>query len=437
MRQKYNILPNLQFRNRLTVPDCKLISDGRIKGYIRFGHYAREIDIVRSNEISNDQILVSQNIIEELNIPTASNYEIRFDGIDITIGPYIGILVCKRQENLDLVVQNLSNYLYDYDDIGGLVIAFSQEGIDIEKEMIKGYAYNPQSTLWEEGTFYYPSSIFRRAGLSDKKRNFLHSRLGDRMFNNYIFDKWEMHKWLSNSMQHHLPETIRYENPKDIIWFLSRFNTAYIKPIYGSQGMGIMKVTRENDIYKLEAQVDNKDIVKYFETDSKLMTHLKGYHKNKRYIIQEGIDVIKKDNMMIDFRVLLVKNYSGKWTEMGIIGRYGEKARITSNISSGGNASMGNEVLRDILNLTEEQILKLRSKMKKMVIEAAEKIESCGIHCGNFGFDIAIDKNYKLWIIEINNKDPNHTIAIDAGNRELFYKTKKMNMLYAKKLAGF
>ena len=42
-----------------------------------------------------------------------------------------------------------------------------------------------------------------------------------------------------------------------------------------------------------------------------------------------------------------------------------------------------------------------------------------------------------IWIIEVNNKDPNHTILLDAKDRQQLYSIKRANMLYAKRLAGF
>lgn len=100
---------------------------------------------------------------------------------------------------------------------------------------------------FEEGTYYYPASIFKRIGMVKELRDHFHTLLGDAVFNNYIFNKWEAHQWLNSidNVKDHIPHTILYETPKDIREFLNKYDTAYIKPIYGSQGIGIVKIEKK------------------------------------------------------------------------------------------------------------------------------------------------------------------------------------------------
>jgi hypothetical protein len=71
------------------------------------------------------------------------------------------------------------------------------------------------------------------------------------------------------------------------------------------------------------------------------------------------------------------------------------------------------------------------------MLEVVQNIEQCGVHCGNLGIDIAVDNQKKMWIIEVNNLNPSPLFALDINDRPLFYQIKLMNMLYAKRLAGF
>jgi hypothetical protein len=68
-------------------------------------------------------------------------------------------------------------------------------------------------------------------------------------------------------------------------------------------------------------------------------------------------------------------------------------------------------------------------------LKALSVVEEHGYHCGNIGFDIGIDKTGKIWIIEMNNQNPDHYIAVKAKKKGLYYKAKLKNILYAKKLA--
>lgn len=120
-----------------------------------------------------------------------------------------------------------------------------------------------------------------------------------------------------------------------------------------------------------------------------------------------------------------------------MIARTGNINSIVSNISRGGLAEKGEIILKKHLNMTDKEAFIRRNIMSNLSIAIAKSIEECGINCGNLGIDLGIDKKGKIWLIEVNNKDPNHTIAIDAEDRQMFYKIKMKNMLYCKYLDGF
>jgi len=75
--------------------------------------------------------------------------------------------------------------------------------------------------------------------------------------------------------------------------------------------------------------------------------------------------------------------------------------------------------------------------MEEIALDVGECLDKSGRFYGNLGVDLALDTDGHIWIIEVNNRNPNHTIAIDAKNRPLFYKARLDSMLYAKFLAGF
>jgi hypothetical protein len=75
--------------------------------------------------------------------------------------------------------------------------------------------------------------------------------------------------------------------------------------------------------------------------------------------------------------------------------------------------------------------------MSRLAVHASVAREQYGIHCGNLGLDLAIDTRNKLWILEINNQNPDHYIALLAGYENIFLQARLTNMLYCKYLAGF
>jgi glutathione synthase/RimK-type ligase-like ATP-grasp enzyme len=407
--------------------------------HVRFGIKCCEVKVAESREIEMDEILLSHEIMEELKIPEFLSYEMVFDKNNIIFGPYIGMLAEKKEERLKQIVENLKSYVYGYEEIGGAVLIFSEEGVDMDAQLIRGFVFNPESENWEEGIFAYPAAIFKKTGIRKKMRNQFHSLLGDAIFNSYVFNKWEAHQWLScfEAVRKYLPDTVLYKQPADVKEFLNQHKSAYIKPIYGSQGTGILKLETKGDWFMLHFSQKGVDKEQCFKTQGELNDFLKNNLKAEGHIVQRTLNLIFTEESTIDFRLMLVKGGEGQWKDIGMIARHGVKGNITSNVSTGGRAEKAELTFKNIIHLSDEEVVSLRNKMSMIAKEAAFGLEKSGVSCGNLGIDMAIDAEGNIWIIEINNINPNHTIAIDAKDRQMFYRARLLNMLYAKRLAGF
>lgn len=442
MNQRYKIIPNFASSGLIIFnPDekSKTAIKNRKLAYIKFGIRCCEVKVEVSREIEMNEILISHEIIEALKIPTFLSYEMIFDKSNIIFGPYIGMLTEKKEDRLNEIIYNLKSYVYGYEEIGGAVLVFSEEGVDMDKQIIRGFLFNPESGNWEHGNFPYPASIFKRTGIKKSLRNHFHSLLGDAVFNDYIFNKWETYQWLTcfDTLKGHLPYTVLYNRPKDIREFLNEYNTAYVKPIYGSQGVGIVKLKRKGSwVFAYYSEEEEKK-EECFKSIAELNGFLKYYLNKNRFIVQEYVDLLSKNGRTIDFRALIVKDQHGVWQDIGMIARYGVKGSITNNVSTGGSAELAEITLKSMLNLSDDEAEKFRKRMSNIAVDAAKGLEESGINCGNLGIDLGVDVNRTIWIIEINNRDPNHTIALDAKDRQMFFRARLLNMLYAKKLAGF
>jgi hypothetical protein len=442
MEPQYKIIPDLQDQDCLTIhPNTakrKNISVSK-KSFLRFGIQALEIKLKTSTRINENEVKLSVGMIESLRIPLSGRYEIRSVDNEILIGPYIGILAASKKSSLEQSVQHLSNYLYDYAHIGGAVAAFSLEGIDPTRYTIDGYVFNPDTKKWEQGVYSYPAAVFKIIYLDKRWRNHFQTVLGNRIFNSYVFSKWEMYKWLSQvpHLKPHLPETILYKQPQDLESFLNLHQQIYVKPINGSMGAGIFKVSKTGENLKIDY---NKDDIPHETTLSNvfdLAEFFRSQFKGKKYILQQALDLIAFEGQKIDFRIVMVKNQAGVWKDMCMVAKYGQHGSIVTNICAGGTAEIGEITLEKIFDLSFKEVFRWRKHISHILHEVAQSIEQFGVHCGNLGIDIAIDTQRRIWIIEINNLNPSPLIALDINDRPLFYQIKLMNMLYAKRLAGF
>jgi len=64
-------------------------------------------------------------------------------------------------------------------------------------------------------------------------------------------------------------------------------------------------------------------------------------------------------------------------------------------------------------------------------------LDEYGLNCGTLGLDIGVDLEEKIWLIEINNRDPDPSIALNVHDLQLYYELKTGPLFYAKFLAGF
>ncbi|MBU7592263.1 YheC/YheD family protein [Metabacillus halosaccharovorans] len=395
-----------------------------------------------SDAVPEDKCYVTQDVIRILDIPISSPYEIKFGKNKMIIGPYIGILAAVTKEILQKSIPYLSVYVKDYEKVGGTIIVFSLDGIDREKETITGLMYDPKRNNWTEGLFSYPSSVFSvvETSLTENWSTYIntmehfHQKLGKRMFNYPNFDKWQMYQLLKGKLQQYLPKTMIYYEPEDVWKMLKEYPSLYVKPINGRLGKYVLKITRiSNGVIVKDGRQSKK--VKHIKSWSLFKFYLRRILKEESYLIQQAIDLVKFDDQIIDFRIIMVKNSQGKWDNIGAFSRYGGKNSIVSNITAGGKAEIGRTTLKTVFELSIKEMIDLINLITNLMTDAITILEENGYHLGNLGFDIGIDQSGKVWIIEINNQNPDHYIAVKANKPNILYQAKLSNILYAKTLS--
>ncbi|MBP2653559.1 MAG: hypothetical protein H6Q73_1128 [Firmicutes bacterium] len=410
------------------------------RGFISFGSQKQYINILMNNEISPDNVLISPKLMAELHLPDYPIYEMSVDKNEIIIGPYIGLLVSENDEKLTVSrMKRTLAYVREYSKLHGAIIVFALNKVDKTNRLIEGYCYNPIKNYWQKGIFPYPASIYRSIGLSDQWKNHFLSVSGDKIFNNHYFGKWEMYQWFSqdSELNHHIPYTVLYESPQDVFNLLERYKKIYIKPVSGLRGHGIVKVTMENKIFVFQYREQGVNGQAVFESISEANEYIQKRFNNRKYLIQQAIDLIEYQGGIIDFRCVVQKNQANIWICNAIVGRLGNKGSIVSNISSGGAGFLAADILGKVISSDEEDILALIERIESFAIAVCNALDKCGINCGTLGVDVGLDTKGYLWLIEINNRDPDPKIALDIHDEQLYHILKTSPLFYAKSLAGF
>jgi glutathione synthase/RimK-type ligase-like ATP-grasp enzyme len=209
--------------------------------------------------------------------------------------------------------------------------------------------------------------------------------------------KWLKHEslWGEPELRKYLPETELFTT-QAFIQMIERHAVLFVKPDIGMQGQGIMKVTREGDKYVIRTA--SQRLV--YRDLNKAALKLKQVIGSERYLVQQGIDLIKIDDNPIDFRALLHLKPNGKWKFFGIMGKIAAPNRFVTNHSSGGRAIR----LYQALRVTKEEGAEWDERIKKLSGLIAYAMKRHFPKITELGLDIAIDTNHQIWLLEANTR---------------------------------
>ena len=414
--------------------------ESKKKACLSFGNLKRYVDIILKEEVQYGDIVIAQKIIKSLHMPEYPIFEIAVNNNDIIIGPIIGLLLSTEDKKLTKSkLEKYKIFVRKYVALHGAIIIFALNKVDTLKRLIEGYCYNPITNSFQKGIFPYPLAIYRKIGLSDKWKSHFLSTIGDKVFNNLYFSKWDMYQWFSQDVKisRHIPFTCLYKCPQNVLDLLELCNIAYIKPISGLRGHGIYRASKEGNGVLLKCHEDGRNVETMLQTQDDAIEYIQKRFIKGRYLIQQAIELIEYKGRLIDFRCVVQKDQAGIWQCRAIIGRCGEINSVVSNISSGGRAFNITDFKKMNVKLSTNLIESLETEIRVFAIDVCNALDESGINCGTLGLDIGVDKTGHLWLIEINNRDPDPSIALNIHDVHLYYQLKTGPLFYAKFLAGF
>lgn len=364
------------------------------KIYIHFGSLKKELQIIINNQIEANTIVIPSKINKEIKIPDLP-YELYFKGNHGYLGPVIGYISSKKTKLNDTILR-FSNY----EKIKGLIYIFQEEMINSNNKTIDGYYYDPILQGFTKGTFPYPNAVYCRGALTSKAYKNLVDSIGNKIFNYPTnLDKLSLWRIMSKNSRiiKHLPCTCIYSSNK-LHQMLDRYRSIYIKPTNKSGGRGILKVTTTNSKYILIDEFCDKY---NFKTKEGLEKALRTKLSSKsQYLIQQEIPFSLGANK-IDFRIYLQKDYSRKWKYSGMEAKIAKEGSIVSNSSYRMSMKSGEESLREIFGLEEKKAYGLLNKIITLCIDTLKTIEKNGYHLGDTAVDLIIDKNLRVWLLEV------------------------------------
>jgi glutathione synthase/RimK-type ligase-like ATP-grasp enzyme len=223
-------------------------------------------------------------------------------------------------------------------------------------------------------------------------------------FNARYLNKFEVFQSFidSNYLKPYVPHTEQFFSEEQLQNFIQKYSSVFIKPIHGSKGRNILKVTAENNQILLQNSQDSKE-ERVFQSVSQLFQLIKPMLKRKAFIIQEGLSLLMIDERLVDFRYLCHKNQYNKWEVTSTTARIGHPSQFVSNIAQGGEMQKIDEFLGHYLPRKEK--IHLKKLLSELALECCKWIDSNfeGLFC-ELGIDLALDKQFNPWVIELNSK---------------------------------
>jgi hypothetical protein len=437
----YKIIPSEKTKDKLFIPDILLKERVLIDMHstvISAGHRTESIEICRDSTLNEDELIISKNVLESLLIPTDLKYQVKFEEGRIRIGPIIGLLMARSNDDLTRGrFRKLLKYCSIYQEIQGLILAVSEDSFDFDKKTVKGYYYNPEagrsSAEWQPGIFPLPDSIFQRITLSENVRLRLKDETGNRLFNSNYFNKWQFWKMISRfkDVCEHLPNTSLLSSIDDIDYMLSLHDSAYLKPLSGTLSRGLYKVTKKDDTYGFQGK-QGEEIIQISGRKA-AAKHLEEMINGHRYLVQQAINPLRVDGRHLDFRVIMQKDNTLMWKCTGIVAFVGNRGDICTNW---GYTTGFEDILAGHFNFSQREIFKIKQKIVRACKSVCNVLDLTGENYGDFGFDVLLDKSLKVWVLEANKRHY-HIVPLWNNDLQTFYEVKANPVKYAVALSNF
>ena len=383
-------------------------------------------------------IIISSALQKKLLIPDAPIYRLKIEKNKFIIGPVVGFLLGNYRYS-PRHMKKYNDRFGIYQQLGGLFLAFSSKGINFEKETLTGFYYQPSKNTWLFEKFPFPSFIYRRNFNTTPPQliNKLKQITKNQVTNSYNHSKYELHQLLTknNFFENHLPPTEKVTNFKQIKKFIQKHEKTILKPVNSSRGRGIIiinkKINKQSEkkytlsIYNRTADVSPKRLFKILKKNNVFANN---------YLIQKYLDLATINNSVFDLRVVMQKIKSEKWFCTGIEVRKAASEKLLTNISRGGTAVSFSKMLNEKYS-TRQQKEEIKQKIYNLGFNFCYLLDDTEEHYHEFGLDLALDKNNKIWFIEANIL-PSFN-GFKTINKQNYYFLKYNPLRYAVSRCGF
>jgi glutathione synthase/RimK-type ligase-like ATP-grasp enzyme len=243
----------------------------------------------------------------------------------------------------------------------------------------------------------------------------------------YIYSKWaKTRAILANSnMRKYIPQTI-FLKKNGLHQMLHTYKMVYIKPDIGTFGNGVMRV-EWNEGAKTPYLYQNGVQIKRFTHFPSMFNSIRQEIKNRNYLVQKGIHLLRYKGNRFDLRVMVQQTPNLIWETTGIIGRVAHPQKIVTNFHNGGKIQPVETLLSAYLPENKKQAYIHKLALLGLGVAGAIHHKYPGVK--EIGVDVAIDRRFQPWILEVNTS-PDPYIFRRLKNKQVFNKIQRYSKAY-------
>ncbi|QQE77408.1 YheC/YheD family protein [Alicyclobacillus sp. SO9] len=222
----------------------------------------------------------------------------------------------------------------------------------------------------------------------------------------------------SKTLRSYLPATARY-TPSSFASFMSKYSTVYVKPSGGSQGIGVIKAWKRQGAFYVKHTVRK---TKVFSSAAAAAAYVDKLRNGKGYIVQQGINLASIKGRAFDIRVMVQKTKpGGEWTYSGMLAKVAGPASVVTNVAlSKGRVMELEPALKQSLGWSHDEVETVRKRLIRLSLVGARHFDTYQPY-REIGFDWAIDKGGRLWLLE-ENTGPSHRLFAKLNSNKALYR---------------